>query len=192
MDNAWIKDRFKEGREFVKIFYGQKSKGSSSPLAGAIAVMEMSPDGFFHVHLLAYGYYWPQEAMTRTWYAITGDSYIVHVSSAEKKGPVNALGELLKYIIKPNSSPMVLDTFYYSQAIKGRRRLHTWGIFYNCQDIRPAEQKGTCPFCGGPLKKVCDGDRVNLDDGDLWPAWAVRLALADHNNNDIPDRYKTS
>ena len=205
---AWVAFALKcVGRLVRKVFYPKTKAGQA--LGGAIAVLEISPNGFFHVHLLAYGYYVSKPTLDQAWLKITGDSYVTDIRDASKAG-VAAVDEILKYIVKPLSlrcdvcgSSISSNTDYclncgsevvmpadhivevisrYLTAIKGRRRIHTWGIFYN-NNLKLERVRAVCPFCGSPLELFSD---KAYDNGSYWPVWRVNQGL---ENNDVLPRY---
>lgn len=115
---------------------------------GAFSTIEVGENNNIHVHLLVYGPFIPQDRISDLWLRITGDSKIVDIRSV--RSPIKCVNYLLKYISKP---PCYQDPRKYAQyidSITGVRRIHTYGIFYNC----PLMKKESCPcaVCGGKLQ----------------------------------------
>jgi len=220
---AWVKGALRQVAKVIRKFYCLKSKHGHK-LGGALAVLEMSPVGFFHVHCLVYGYYVPIKRVRAFWWKVTKGSFIVDMRDTEGHGTA-ALDELIKYIVKPISArcpncgrslkpneticrgnydnegifhdcltlvkidqEQIVDMVArYLSAIKGRRRIHTWGIFYNAQALKIVHRPGLCPFCGSPLQLVTDHA---IDDGSYWPIWAILEAVrAGPDAAPLPVRY---
>ncbi len=192
---AWIAGAMKKAARLVRKFYHQKNKAGEFK-SGALAVMEMSPDGFFHLHCLVYGPWVNIKNLSQAWLKITGDSYRVDISDAQGRSkrypnmtPRQALNEVTKYIRKPVSTPFLEEMFQYITAIKGRRRIHTWGIFYNHPNLKPDRNRLRCPFCGSSVVLIAEygPDEVDdIDDGSYWPTWAVADGL---RCGHLPIRY---
>lgn len=191
----WVKSAMKKVAKFIRKFYHEKDSQGNF-LTGALGVLEMSPDGFFHVHCLVYGRFYKWEELSRAWLKITGDSYIISINDAEGRSkyyknmtPVQALNEVTKYIKKPVQTPFIEELFGYITAIKGRRRVITWGLFYNHPDLKPPHNKSYCPFCDGSVVLVAEYEPDNahlINDGSYWPTWAVGEGL---RAGALPKRY---
>jgi hypothetical protein len=96
--------------------------------------------------------------VSETWAALTGD-YIVDV---QKTTPERAIREGLKYITKfINLSPAQLVDLHL--ALKGRRRIRSWGCFYGVEQPKPEGAAAeTCPKCGLPLVMTTEGVFVHI------------------------------
>lgn len=152
-----IKLVFNQARKLINKFWPGK-KG-----CGAFAVIEIGKNNNIHVHILVYGFYVPQKAISDAWLKITGDSSIVwikQIHSAKK-----CIGYLLKYVTKPQDTddPKALARFL--DLMIGVRRIRTYGIFYNYALV--AKSSGPCPLCGGNFF-FC-----GFDDGRRVPKYAL-------------------
>ena len=131
-------------RDFYRRVWGDE-KGS-----GAIANLEVGPHGLkLHCHLIVQGKYKPQKELSDLWREISGGDYIVDISeiSADK-----AVKEGLKYITKTaNLNPDQLVSLH--NALNGRRRIRSWGCFYNPDIEEEKEEREThCPECAAQLR----------------------------------------
>jgi len=130
-------------RDLYRKLWG-KEKGS-----GALATLETGEDGLkLHTHLIVQGKFIKQEELSKAWQEISGFP-IVHITeiSADK-----AVKEVLKYAVKfSNLSPDQLVSLH--NALKGRRRIRSWGCFYNPDIEEDVEEREThCPECQAQLK----------------------------------------
>lgn len=94
-----------------------------------------------HLHVLTEGDYVPQTTIAKAWHAITGDSYIVHVTRIEAADRMVAY--VTKYASKPMDStvfadPAALDELVIS--LKGRRLNQTFGGWTKLIDEDPTEE----------------------------------------------------
>lgn len=112
--------------------------------AGAIATVEFGPErGSIHLHCLYFGPYVTRERLQREWKRLTIDKWYVDIRQVQGRKAVN---EVCKYIVKPASTSV--DPFEIEQALKGLRRLMTYGCFYN----RLGKSESVkCFKCGGYL-----------------------------------------
>jgi Replication protein len=83
-----------------------------------------------HLHILVEGSYLNQKQLSREWYAVTGDSFIVDVR--ECSDPEGRARYVTKYVTKPASTEVFqaterLDEFLV--AMKGRRLCFTFGTW---------------------------------------------------------------
>ena len=136
-------------------------------LFGAVAAIEIGPHRNVHLHVLYWGRYVPQARLSELWHAITGDSYVVHVSAVHGKR-VDALREVVKYVTKlsgdknplqsPDADPAPAEARLAEIhfAFKGRRRLMTYGVFYNVREKAPAPPE-LCRRCGTVWNKAICG-----------------------------------
>lgn len=151
-----IKRLFKNARKLMREFFDKRIG------AGALAVLEVGKSLNLHIHLLVYGPFVLQERLSNRWGEITGGSFIVDIRMAKGK-PKGVLNYVLKYITKPCSFE---DSKYYAEyltALRGVRRVHTFGIFYNMVKI----SKAACGcICGGKFR---------LDPSIYRPYWTFSL-----------------
>lgn len=119
-----IKRFFKNVRKLIGEFFNKKIG------AGALGVLEIGGNLNIHVHLLAYGPYILQSHLSERWRKITGGSFIVDIRRA-RGNHQGLLSYVLKYITKPCSFEDPRLYAHYLMALKGVRRIHTFGIFYN-------------------------------------------------------------
>jgi hypothetical protein len=96
--------------------------------------------------------------MSRVWKELTGDSYrlwINDVSIETKTDPWRAVTYILKYVRKPPRFDSLEAAVAYYEALKGIRRIHTYGCFYARPEWRMPPQEFRCPFTGDRL--ICVG-----------------------------------
>jgi len=165
VDDVQIKRRFHQVREFLELVYGtradrkQKIKRHSMKQNGngAIAVAEVGQRWNLHFHLLVYGPRVPQAQLAQLWRDVTGDSYVVDIRRVGKlRGGV---WEVLKYMAKVPFADGVAEYVQYLSVLKGTRRVHTFGTFYNAVKIAKSAEYKRCPFCGARL--LADGLAYN-------------------------------
>jgi len=121
--------------------------------AGIIATSEAGETGGkWHVHMIVYSPYVPQQIISDVWKEITGGDFIVYIRRL--KDADAAISEGLKYVTKfVNLSPDQLVSLHF--ALKGTRRIRARGFFFigknhPLRDMIKAlrhETKG-CPDCG--------------------------------------------
>lgn len=176
---AWLSDAMKIVARLIRKYCCPRSKRSKQFIGGAVAIIEMSPGGYFHVHCLAYCYYIDQRKMSADFLRWSGDSYRIWISDATGSRPAaddkkaeRILAEVTKYITKPIRTPFIDELFDYAMAIKGRRRIHAWGLFYNNEWLKLEADRSTCPYCGALLKFLATSPKY--DDGGILPAWYIR------------------
>lgn len=168
---AEIRRGFREVRRLVREFYPNGDN------CGAVGVAEIGQGNNLHVHLIVVGGYVSQRHLSERWLKITGNSYVVDIRAVRQVG--RAVGYVLKYIGK---LPSFVDPVSYGDllaALKGTRRLHTFGCFYNRMG-KPETSKFECPFCGGKLRFHGESDEWNGQASYLW--WSKRL----RSPNEIP------
>lgn len=161
-----IRRGFREVRKLIKTFY-PKSQG-----CGAVAVAEIGAKWNLHVHVIVAGGYVSQRALSARWLQITGNSYIVDVRAV--RGVKRSVSYVLKYLTKLAESDSVDRCVQTLIALKGSRRVHTFGIWYNrLKEFAEPKQRFHCPFCG---------DRLSFDGrADQWAGearlfwWVHRL-----------------
>jgi hypothetical protein len=142
LSNESIKALFKNVRKLIREFFDKKMG------AGALGVLEVGKNLNIHIHLLAYGPYVLQQRLSERWAEITGDSFIVDIRKA-RGNHQNLLNYVLKYITKPCSFEEPKHYAQYLMALKGVRRVHSFGIFYNIGKV--IKELIRCA-CGGRLK----------------------------------------
>lgn len=119
-----IKQLFRNTRKLMNEFFN-KNVG-----AGGLAVLEVGKNLNIHIHLLVWGPFIPQRHLSERWAELTGGSFIVDIRLA--RGKVSfLLWYVLKYISKVSSFEDPRVYAGYLQALKGIRRIHTFGVFYN-------------------------------------------------------------
>lgn len=134
-----VRDLLKKVGRFVRRFYD-----------GGLCVLEVGPGINLHVHCIVYGPYVPQKELSEAWQAITGDSRVVDIRKVKgRKVPINYI---LKYIAKPCRSKRPENYVTYLKAIRGTRRVHSYGILYGIKTSKRQETDRRCPACGGTLR----------------------------------------
>lgn len=143
-------------------------------LGGAsVRVLEFGIDNNnLHAHLIVYGPIKPKNVLDASWSRITGNRgrfiWIQKVRNTK-----NAVGYIMKELVKSPVSQSYKKMAEYVVAIKGVRRLATGGVLYNrikTKKIDPDKPICCCTVCGHrlrpgeavPFHKL--GSRV-----DLWP-----------------------
>jgi hypothetical protein len=118
---------------------------------GALVVPELGNNDNLHFHLLVYGPYIRQKTLAQAWLEITGDSFVVDVQEVKK--PEAAAGYILKYITKPPAVDSFAVLAAWSVALKGKRRVATYGVFFGVVLTKPAKRAGglVCIFDGAGL-----------------------------------------
>ena len=102
---------------------------------GGVATLEvkLGKDGRAwhpHLHCLIEGGYVPHKELSEEWLAVTGDSSIIDVRAVDDNE--HTVSYICKYVSKPVHHDILLDPVKlpeYAAAIKGRRRLITWGTW---------------------------------------------------------------
>lgn len=102
-----------------------------------------------HLHILAAGQWFPQKELSREWYAVTGDSFVVDVR--ECSDPAGRAQYVTKYVTKPASAEVFesdarLDEFIV--AMKGRRLCNTFGTWRGTCLDPSAPEDGEWVSCG--------------------------------------------
>lgn len=116
--------------------------------SGAAVSFELGGGRNVHVHWLFYGPYVPKSKLKREWFRLTGDSYIVDIKQIKEMG---AIYEVVKYISKNlDVDDLSDDVLEFYMAIRGRRRVRTYGCFYNRRKDAAAD-KPVCVLCGRDL-----------------------------------------
>jgi len=124
-----LKKLFKDARKFVNRLYPRKSK------AGALGVLEIGKNKNIHVHLVVVGKVYSRSEMSRLWYKITGDSYILDrkdvTDTQGRPDPEGALRYILKYIKRPLAFDSLHDAVDYLLLMQKFRRVRTFWVFYH-------------------------------------------------------------
>lgn len=132
--------------------------------AGMLANWEVGPKGLLlHYHLIYFGPWVDQKKLSKTWLALTGNAYNVWVTKVKHNETdwQGAISEVLKYATKFYSedkdtgeriylSASLTVTLY--EALKGTRRIRSWGSFYNIgQD---EERVFCCTDCNAKMQRI--------------------------------------
>lgn len=121
------RDKLKKGR----------GRTEFSKVAGAIASIEVTygKGGWHpHVHMVALLSDWiDQQAFSREWYEITGDSFVVGVQRVDPMKPIAfAMAEVCKYALKfSDLTPQ--QTWDCFTTLRGRRLVFSFGCFWGLQ-----------------------------------------------------------
>lgn len=126
---------------------------------GVIASMEVGEHGHhLHVHAIHYGRFKNQDRLAKLWQRISDNvGVVVDVRALQGHGQGSefmlrkSIKEVLKYATK-TSTMSYTDLADLEYALKGSRRISTYGIFYRLERWLRAEQKSwvrVCPVCGG-------------------------------------------
>lgn len=152
---------------------------------GAIGVAEIGPSWNLHVHLIVFGPFVPQKELSDRWLEITGNSFVVDIRTVRR---VEAVLYLLKHVRKLPVLPGERPYSILYEVLRGTRRLHTYGCFYNQLPLVDRDNPPLrCPFCGHKLefdgysgilsglprywwwaRRCRDPDSIP---GDRWLAW---------------------
>ena len=82
-----------------------------------------------HLHMIALAENQPdQDALSREWHDITGDSYIVDVRPISQDDPASGFIEVFKYAVKFSDQPPA-DTLHAWLTLRGKRLLGSAGCF---------------------------------------------------------------
>lgn len=119
-------------KKLVKHFWGAHGQG-------AFATAELGPlGGNVHAHIIVYGRYVRQDEISRYWKKLTENAMVVWIKQIT---PSRAVREGLKYITKlgerDESGKFTIqpsDLAELHMALKGRRRVWSWGCFYGLAD----------------------------------------------------------
>lgn len=135
---------------------------------GLLAAFEFGENGRkLHFHVDYYGPFIPQPVLSAAWQNLT-DYPVVWISLHENKPVADLLQESLKYITKFVVKGRAIPPFEAAriyQVCQGRRRLRSYGLFYNMPEP-PADDEpgGICPVCQSELELLQINrhlDRVN-------------------------------
>jgi len=139
---------------------------------GILLAHEFGPNGLkLHIHGLYYGPWLDQPVLADLWQRYTGWQ-VVYISGVGKSKEIDnledAVAEVVKYTTKfwkreksgkvVFVDPKIVPVLH--KVIEGTRRVRTWGLFYDIQEV---EEKAACPTCGAPLALL---SRLE------WDAWS--------------------
>lgn len=119
---------------------------------GAVASFEIGPSGSPHLHLLVYGGYRAQRAISKLWQELTGNS-VVWISVVDGVGGVH---EVLKYLSKGLGKLSVEEAVELYLGFRGKRRVRAWGVFHGLKV--DGEFRSVCPVCGVRLKLIPEAE----------------------------------
>jgi hypothetical protein len=127
-------------KKLVKHFWGMKG-------AGAFGGWEIgSKGGRLHAHGLAFGPYVPHAELSDYWRQLTG-CFVVWARSVKPGAEWNAVCEAIKYTAKlsrrDETGAFAMkpeDLAKVHMVLKGRRRVWSWGAFYNLKDAEQEEE----------------------------------------------------
>jgi len=102
---------------------------------------------YVHLHALIDSKWMDQKALSKAWFDLTGDSYIVDIRRI-KGGRRKALSEVLKYQTKMWELSED-DKIFVEEIFKGRRFVGSFGIQ---KPEKPKLKKLICKMCGGNLE----------------------------------------
>lgn len=121
------------------------------PGEGAIIVLELSPSGSLHTHILIYGHYVSQARISSLWFSLTG-SYVVDIR-LPKSAP-DVLQYMCKYITKVGNiddDPDAYAAFVrFFRLIKNLRVYRVVGSFHSLRDFEDREAS-VCVVCNSSL-----------------------------------------
>lgn len=136
-DGPDLAERFNHLHKAQRELWKRKQRGRGSVLdgvAGAVWSYEVkrgngSGQWHPHLHMIALAHTAPDaESLSREWYEITGDSFIVDVRPISQDDPVSGFIEVFKYAVK-FSEQEPADTVHAWQTLKGKRLLASSGCF---------------------------------------------------------------
>lgn len=136
--------------------------------AGTIEAFEFGANGLkLHFHIIHYGRYLPQLAISEAWHELTdGQAEVTYVrgitsdDDATDDEIANEVIEILKYSVKFWSKTPAGDIKYILPelmppllgVLKGKRRVRSRGIFYNIPE--EPRQPLCCETCGNEMLRV--------------------------------------
>jgi hypothetical protein len=119
--------------------------------AGAVASIEVGEQGHkWHVHMLVWGPFVSHAELSEVWRRLTGCSVVwLRECGATLEEARGVAGEVLKYATKfVDLSPEMLVSLHV--ALKGRRRVRSWGSFY-ASGVEVEREPETCEVCGARM-----------------------------------------
>jgi hypothetical protein len=136
-DGPDLAERFKHLFKSQHELWKRKHRGRGSSLDGVTGavwsyeVKRGNGSGVWHphLHMIALAEHQPdQEALSREWHNITGDSFIVDVRPISQDDPVSGFMEVFKYAVKFSDQPPE-DTVHAWATLRGKRLLGSSGDF---------------------------------------------------------------
>ena len=188
-----------------------KEYGRDWSTIGAIQSEEYGTDGLkLHFHVVQAGAYIPQDTLSKIYAEETGNKasvvFVRKIGNGSPEEVASDVIETLKYSVKfhstdnetgevkyipPNVMPHLL------KVLKGRRRIRSWGCFYNLPKIQ--KEPFLCQECNHEM------ERIGLENWELWLEYratneTVKLAyhaflnlkLANKSNFDKPKGSKSA
>jgi len=167
--------------------------------AGLLANWEVGPNGLkLHYHMVYLGPWVDQKLLSKTWQKLTGGDRVVWVKAVLKNDGdwQGAVMETLKYATKFYtedkatkerkylSPALTVDLF---EAMKGTRRIRSWGSFYSLE--KQEDRAFCCSHCDAKMVKIAIGyyELWRLQDfsEDAWRL-AIKKSLLQYR---IADKY---
>lgn len=136
-DGPDLAERFKHLHDSQRELWKRKQRARGSVLDGVVGavwsyeVKRGSGSGAWHphLHMIALAENLPdQDALSREWHGITGDSYIVDVRPISQDDPASGFIEVFKYAVKFSDQPPA-DTLHAWLTLRGKRLLGSAGAF---------------------------------------------------------------
>lgn len=136
-DGPDLAERFKHLHDSQRELWKRKQRSRGSVLDGVVGavwsyeVKRGSGSGAWHphLHMIALAENQPdQDALSREWHNITGDSYIVDVRPISQEDPASGFIEVFKYAVKFSDQPPA-DTLHAWLTLRGKRLLGSAGCF---------------------------------------------------------------
>jgi len=116
---------------------------------GGLSVREVGKGFNLHAHAIVFGEYVPQAELSKAWLKLTGDSQVVDIRRVKRRKI--PLAYILKYISKPCKFDRPEDYVVYLKAIRGTRRVHSYGMLYGIKPPESPKNRAQCPQCRGRL-----------------------------------------
>ncbi len=116
-------------------------------IRGGLRVMELVNKGRgwnLHFHVLVDALYLDQARLSRDWFELTGDSFIVDVRRAGSSR--EGLRYILKYLAKAPKLSGLEST--YNRVMKGARFVQPFGMLYDGDELGIQRFPSVCPSCG--------------------------------------------
>lgn len=117
---------------------------------GGLSVREVGKGFNLHAHAIVFGEYVPQAELSKAWLKLTGDSQVIDIRRVKRRKI--PLTYILKYISKPCKFDRPEDYVVYLKAIRGTRRVHSYGALYGIKPSESRKDRALCPQCGGFLR----------------------------------------
>jgi hypothetical protein len=120
-----------------------------------VASIEVGETGHkWHVHAVVWGPFVSHGELQAEWRKRTGQTVVWLQECGATVGKARSVvGEVLKYAVKfTGLAPETLVELHL--ALKGRRRVRSWGSFYNAGVEVEDEGPETCEVCGARMRRV--------------------------------------